>query len=672
MAYGDEEDEYGREDDGEEPEARQVFKSQTVMLVDASEPMFEEFPFQHADTTNADGSQAPPFSYFAYAMRVVNTLMKSRVFADQDDEIALLFYNTGVAKNDSKFENVYTFLGLDRTDAARIKAVDELTDEAARTTMTAGAVGAYPQGLRYGLWGASMLLQNKSKANKTVMLLTRDHDPCGGNAIARTLTLNRAAELRNSKIQLQLMPLPAIGELFDLKTFWQELILCARDGGDEEDSQAEVVSEYGFLEEMSKQPSTAEYGEYIERCMSGLSVMNRRKQHKLRAIAKIRWRLLDGLAISVHLFNLVQKAEVPKSVNVHKVTNALLRPETRQVRSETGAMLTKQDIVTVFKRPKANEGFPEHVLMSRALVNAVKGTSDVGLTLLGFKARSLLRDHHGAGSSSFLRPSEEEVKGSVTAFKALLDAMVREGKVAICCFRSGANIAARLVALIPQLEAKDVVGVTIIPDGMHMIRLPFSDDIRAPERDPGIIGTQIFPANAEQIDAAAALIDKLTMKADENYKTPVFDVWSTSNPALQRAHLAIECKAMGEALPPLSESAHEWDNTQPDFVHMRKPEQTELIGMFKDAVYGLGSTIDGGKEKGKGVKRAADAGPDADLVQDYRNFDWSRLAAEEAGLMQLTIPQLKIYLKFHHLTLSGTKAVVAERIRDHLDSNVAA
>ena len=34
--------------------------------------------------------------------------------------------------------------------------------------------------------------------------------------------------------------------------------------------------------------------------------------------------------------------------------------------------------------------------------------------------------------SSFLRPDERAVRGSVTAFKALLDAMLREDRVAIC------------------------------------------------------------------------------------------------------------------------------------------------------------------------------------------------------------------------------------------------
>ena len=34
--------------------------------------------------------------------------------------------------------------------------------------------------------------------------------------------------------------------------------------------------------------------------------------------------------------------------------------------------------------------------------------------------------------SSFVRPDEFVVKGSVTAFKAILDAMIREDKFALC------------------------------------------------------------------------------------------------------------------------------------------------------------------------------------------------------------------------------------------------
>lgn len=36
------------------------------------------------------------------------------------------------------------------------------------------------------------------------------------------------------------------------------------------------------------------------------------------------------------------------------------------------------------------------------------------------------------GTATFLRPAEKRVSGSVTAFKALLDAMLAQGKMGVC------------------------------------------------------------------------------------------------------------------------------------------------------------------------------------------------------------------------------------------------
>ena len=45
-------------------------------------------------------------------------------------------------------------------------------------------------------------------------------------------------------------------------------------------------------------------------------------------------------------------------------------------------------------------------------------------------------------------------------------------------FRSSRSSDARLVALLPQLEERDIFNVRLSPEGMHLFRLPFMDDIR--------------------------------------------------------------------------------------------------------------------------------------------------------------------------------------------------
>ncbi len=67
----------------------------------------------------------------------------------------------------------------------------------------------------------------------------------------------------------------------------------------------------------------------------------------------------------------------------------------------------------------------------------------------------------------------------------------------------------------------------VAPPGMHMLHLCFADDIRTPESDPNLVGTSFPEASEDQIAAAEAMIDKLSM-GDSAY------VGMFQNPMLQR------------------------------------------------------------------------------------------------------------------------------------------
>lgn len=67
----------------------------------------------------------------------------------------------------------------------------------------------------------------------------------------------------------------------------------------------------------------------------------------------------------------------------------------------------------------------------------------------------------------------------------------------------------------------------VSPPGMHMLHLCFADDIRTPESDPNLVGTDFPKASEDQIAAAEAMIDKLSM-GESAY------VGMLQNPMLQR------------------------------------------------------------------------------------------------------------------------------------------
>jgi hypothetical protein len=67
----------------------------------------------------------------------------------------------------------------------------------------------------------------------------------------------------------------------------------------------------------------------------------------------------------------------------------------------------------------------------------------------------------------------------------------------------------------------------VSPPGMHMLHLCFADDIRNPECEPSLVGTEFQVANEKQITAAEAMIDKLSL--GESAYVGMFQ-----NPMLQR------------------------------------------------------------------------------------------------------------------------------------------
>ncbi len=66
---------------------------------------------------------------------------------------------------------------------------------------------------------------------------------------------------------------------------------------------------------------------------------------------------------------------------------------------------------------------------------------------------------------------------------------------------------------------------------MHMLHLCFADDIREPESDANLVGTNFSEASEDQIAAAEDMIDKLSM--GESAYVGMFQ-----NPMLQRHYQA--------------------------------------------------------------------------------------------------------------------------------------
>jgi ATP-dependent DNA helicase 2 subunit 1 len=201
-----------------------------------------------------------------------------------------------------------------------------------------------------------------------------------------------------------------------------------------------------------------------------------------------------------------------------------------------------------------------------------------------------------------------------------------------------------------------------VPPGLHIVFLPYADDIRRLK-----FGRQAR-ADSEQVIAAKNALKKL----------PAYDcVPSLYNPALQRHYAVVQALALDEEAP---------DNLPDETLPVLELYQKGLdeIDEYKHSVYGEEGTATIQKIKAKrepkakaapAKKKAAakrktakddsddeDAHPKVkrekvadDDDDEYNEIDW--VGERNSGkLSKRTVPMLKVYLRRHNLPMTGKQS----------------
>ena len=132
--------------------------------------------------------------------------------------------------------------------------------------------------------------------------------------------------------------------------------------------------------------------------------------------------------------------------------------------------------------------------------------------------------------------------------------MLAQDKIAICRMTKTSS-PPKFIALLPQKEELDKEGVQVTPPGMHVILLPFADDIRS-------LRFEAQPkANNDQIGKAKRLVKTLRIR---------FDSRNFENPSLQRHYANLQALALDR------ETTEETpDYVVPDEEGMSKARRTD-------------------------------------------------------------------------------------------------
>ena len=689
-----------------------------MFLIDASPAMFRPAPASIAASgddrvathTIAGGSSR---SFVDVAVDCARSVLRSRIVSTPNDRQGVAFFattNTRGTADDAGAnarENVWVEQRMNVPSARRIQDLADLvgadgnrrlrdkigvaggeenTDAGDGEDRTRHGVASYYDALLRAHHVAREMLNDHApgaKVRKRLLLFTNRDAPLAGGAGEDGRELISAwrefRDVHRIDVTLYSLPYTAGGDGyrdFDPTVFYENL--TARD--DDDDDEGQGVNADGNPAHAAAAAAGRELvpyagGHELVACsadrIDGLSATFQKKSRKRRRVrtASLRFGSDENDVIAVALFAPAAEAKKPKAVNVHAKDLTELHAETRHIASADGAYVSRENLTRRF----VDVGDSARAILTPAdVADARRACDREGIHLLGFRPRRAIGRWARTSKPARLMVPEEESRqaGSTAAFTALCEAMVAKDRVAIAAYaRTDDRFAGvRCVALVPCVEASaaaddddddDADDLKII--GLHVVELPYLDDLRHPELAHATGGVV---AGADAIAAAEAAIEANRVNEYSPLDVP--------NPSLSRHYRALEIQALDRAWTE-SDELEAGDVTKPpDAASLEKMGIKEKMIAFKAAVYGANHDAEaledaaagpGAKRSGAGAGGAGKLG--SGLGQTLADIDFRELAAAN-DLERVTVAKLKEFCAANGLAVGGAKAALCERIKGHL------
>ncbi|XP_042103731.1 X-ray repair cross-complementing protein 6 isoform X2 [Ovis aries] len=456
-----------------------------IFLVDASRAMFE----------SQDEDELTPFDMSIQCIRSVYT---NKIISSNRDLLAVVFYGTKKDKNSVNFKNIYVLQELDNPGAKRVQELDKFKGQEGKKYFQDQIGHGSDYSLSEVLWVCANLFSDVQfkMSHKRIMLFTNEDDPHGDDSAKASRARTKAGDLRDTGIFLDLMHLKKRGG-FDISLFYRDIIVA-------EDEDVGI-----HFEESSK--------------LEDLLRKVRAKETRKRVLYRLKLKLNKDVALTVGIYNMVQKAYRPSPVRLYRETNEPVKTKTRTFNVNTGSLLLPSDT----KRSQIYGH--RQIVLEKEETEELKRFDEPGLILIGFKPLMMLKKHHYLRPSLFVYPEESLINGSSTLFSALLTKCLEKEVLAVCRYTPRQNTPPCFVALVPQEEELDDQKIQLAPPGFQLVFLPYADDKRK------VPFTEKVMANPEQVDKMKAIVQKLRFK----YRSDSFE-----NPVLQQHFRNMEALAL--------------------------------------------------------------------------------------------------------------------------------
>lgn len=692
-----------------------------------------------------DNSRAP----LAVALRAVVDLLRTKIVASDSDLVGVVAFGAGQpgrlsAASDVAWPGVRVVLPLDRPSADGIITLIRLAkriENGDATLLQPGAPDSSksrpdpnfsfgkvePVQMDKALWAVrhqfSMKKATTASAKSMYIrcrtyIFTNDDDPTSGpfdsGANIKRLAVRNARDLSEAGVSIDVTLIKTReDQIFDPDRFFSRIVFIDEDDWMNTEGAINITSIAN---------------------MDELASVVRRKEVKKRATSRTTISLGEDLKIGVALYSLVRKATRPSRVKVRREDMKRLHLVRDTFCDSTGETLGTESIRYTFDKlsyMKSNiacsathstsgDGANGETSFDGAInrssnaeedpnsssttkvepnpwsftskeLNELSRVGNPGLTLYGFRNVNALRPEHVLKPSYFVYPDETSYSGSTKVFAALLTSMQKKGKMALLCWNSRRHSSGpRFAYMVPQMEVVNDDGLQVVPPGMHLIPVPYMNDVYvAWRKELRTLKTEIShvddenlndyddPQNPKGTAVASRLVSRILHKnfSCENYL----------NPDLQRFYAGLEWEAGVaegvydpgiDSLEPENDVLRQRAHAR---LHRSDSQEVDLLQAFKQItvgpefdsddivrLYGTKSGFQAAEKLEKTLKRKREAlerMSDAREKLDMKKFE----SAFEKGLLyQLKSEELKNYCRGHNLLVSGSKAVLTARVHEHM------
>uniref|UniRef100_A0A914Q6B3 Ku domain-containing protein n=1 Tax=Panagrolaimus davidi TaxID=227884 RepID=A0A914Q6B3_9BILA len=214
----------------------------------------------------------------------------------------------------------------------------------------------------------------------------------------------------------------------------------------------------------------------------------KRKNVSRRSTTTIPLNLGNDISLTVSIFHLVKKQELETGVYLNEKTMNIVKSKTRHVKQPTmsdtmslsriiedeksGAMV-KRETVDISRIKLKNRIGGMDLEMTKAEFENFKRIDHPGLTIIGFKPMSCLKQSHYIGPSHYLFPKDEVINGSACLYRALHSRCLTRNVFILARYVLKTNTMPKLVALVPQRKGAPESNETDVEhefyEGFHVV-----------------------------------------------------------------------------------------------------------------------------------------------------------------------------------------------------------